>query len=1467
MRYFYKKLYLSWRRQKLGVTNSGQQALSLGLLCEIMEYTNRFKALSSGSPTVAPTIFSLASIFPVFKWSKFLQKKAALCVIALAISMGFKTFGQTFSEVNIGSLPKSFENKNLWVDVDNDGDSDLVIGGGISQTAIYRNTGGSFAFHTSLNLPTLLHPNFGAADFNEDGFVDLVLTGVVSGGDTNPILGGGVYLNDGSGNFSKLATPGFVLLARGSVDCVDFDLDGDTDILMTGSDNTLRSRTVIMVNNGDGSFSQLSHELPGVRAIYGSAGAWGDFDRDGDFDILLSGENFTANEANFPLTKIFVNNGDRTFTESQNSLLQFNGKSMWVDVNADGWLDIFVSGYQHNEFTVFSKLYINQSGSFVEGAPISAVAPFNDFSWNDFDNDGDKDLLTVRQNGIVSLYINDSGTAYNINTDLTFPDHTNLSVADFESDGDFDILLGGQTTNFEKSILAFRNNITQDNAVPTAPANLMSTVSGGEVSFTWDAGTDAENAGASLEYVLRIGTSPGASDVVSPLTTLIGDNLGFNSINGHLGTQCSIRDLSDGTYHATVQAIDQNANVSLPSNTVAFTVSGVAGLPTAPSNFTIAVTSTNYIELEWVDQSFNENTFAVERSDDGITFQEVATVPKNLMTYVDKTVSLDKEYFYRIRAQNGSGNSEYTTVQSIISTKGIFRKLEGFQAADNHSNSAISVDWVDYDSDGFDDLFMATAGDPNLLYRNKGDGTFEQVASGSIVTGGVQNRRSCWADYDNDGDMDVFIPTSYKGRLFNNNNGIFTEVAGAPFDESTADTYGVSWVDYDNDGFLDLSVLYYQAHSNLFHNNGNGTFSKVTEGVFVEDVGNFASIAWCDYNNDGWQDALAVNYGGDLILYKNNKGISFERITDPIVNSWGTAVTASWADYDNDGDFDAFIGHNVNTNDDFFRNNGDGTFTKISNGVTLSNFRASSSAWGDIDNDGNIDLFLVSDTDKTVFFSDGAGAFQVNNPEPSLSDRGYSLGIALGDYDKDGFLDAAVPSTYQDNVVLRNNGNDNHWISFRLQGTNTNRNAIGAKATISTGSKKQTNYIASHTGNSSQNSFNIEFGLGSATTIDSVVVEWPRRGYQILSDIAADQFMDIIEPDFPAAPMLTVVEYDMDMQHVKAVWDEVPGATQYIIERSLGTRDSFQRISIQAGDVLEYVEAIPVELDSAFYRIIALNNNNASMYSIVKGTLCGLRSPEGMQAQVLAGNVNVSWNDLSTRESQYQVHRSVDGMPFQSIGSVAENSTQYQDTDWQEQTSYDYTVLAVNGSTKSRFSDTVSLATPLKAPDNLSLSFTAAAVTLHWHDNSQMETSYSIERSDGNNQQFAIIGTVNANTVEFADETFNFTTPLFYRVRAMNGIGASAYSDEVSAIVTALEAPAEDVFDVYPNPATTVLNVKTNSGLKHFSIVDGVGVEVLKRNSTDEHTVLDIFHLPAGIYLINMMLGEERITKRIVIIR
>lgn len=1369
---------------------------------------------------------------------------------------------QIFSPANIGALAENYDSRALWADLDNDGDPDLVLTGGQdAPVAVYKNSGGTLVFHTSTNLPTLLSPIFGAADFNKDGYVDLVMSGIVEGGNVVPVMGAGIYLNDGTGQFTK-STASLVALSLGSVDCADFDLDGDTDILMTGYDKSQEVRTVIMMNNNDGSFTELSHQLPGVGADNGANGAWGDYDWDGDPDILLSGRIYDHGTPT-GLTRIFTNNGDRTFSEAPVSLAQYSGKSEWVDVNNDGALDVFVSGDIMGSLT-YCRLYLNQSGSFVEGPAVPFTYPFFDFHWIDFDNDGDKDLLAAEgSDGVISIYVNNAGVSFTKLESFSVPNYTQTSVTDFDSDGHYDVFLSGYTDGFTASNLALRNDSSTPNVAPGPPTNLIVNGSGREVTFSWDAATDPETSGTPLEYVLRVGTSAGSSDVVSPLTTIPGHNLAVEFLDAHQTTSRLVYDLPNGTYYASVQAVDHSGKVSIPSNEVTFMVTDAPAIPLAPDNLRLAITTTNFVELNWLDQSTNENTFEIERSDDGVSFQLLTAVTSNTMRYVDKSVALDKEYAYRLRAVNATGSSDYTTAQSILNPKGIFRKLEGFELDATESDPSISVNWVDYDGDGFEDLFMASSLAANLLYQNQGDGSFQKITSGALISGNVQNRTSCWADYDNDGDMDVFIPTPYSGRLFRNDAGTFTEITASPFNEITSDCGGASWVDYDNDGFLDLSVVYNQSPSNLFHNNGNGTFSKVTEGEFVKDAGTFSGIAWCDYNNDGWQDALAVNPGGELIFYKNTKGL-LVKVIDPVNAAGSGALSASWGDYDNDGDFDLFIGTN-SASDTFFQNNGNGSFTRISNAVTEAYIQANASSWADIDNDGNLDLFLTGDTERTLFLNTGNGSFQMQEDEPATSGTRYTAAVAFGDYDKDGFLDAAFPSHWEDPAVLRNNGNDNnHWVSFYLEGTATNRNAIGAKVTITAGGEQMTNYIASQTGHSSQNSFNVHFGLGPSTTIDSVVVAWPLRGFQTLSDIAADQFMTIIEPAFPTAPVLAGGEYDSTTERVSINWDQTAGATKYVVERSVRNQEGFQTAGVENSSILEFSEDMPVEMDSAFYRVLAVEGNNASWYSDVESVFCGLRSPQNPQATIEPDGIRLTWDDMSDREIQYEVFRSVNGTDFEKLVTVANNVTQYNDlTATEEQITYYYTLQAVSGQVRSHYCDTTSVTRPLNAPGDLAVTLDGGAVVLHWTDNSMKETSYVIERSSVNQQQFGVIATVPPNTVEFRDEGFSIGEQLFYRVRAGNAEGQSVYSGDVNMLVSGTEETVARLVEVYPNPAKAILNIKAPPGKKMFSITNMVGVEVMSRSSTSEITALEIRSLPPGVYIMSTVISGTIVRKKV----
>ncbi|NOY58114.1 MAG: hypothetical protein GXO75_04140 [Calditrichaeota bacterium] len=457
------------------------------------------------------------------------------------------------------------------------------------------------------------------------------------------------------------------------------------------------------------------------------------------------------------------------------------------------------------------------------------------------------------------------------------------------------------------------------------------------------------------------------------------------------------------------------------------------------------------------------------------------------------------------------------------------------------------VSWGDWDNDGYEDLFAGNGAQSykfeDFLYRNNGDGTFTKITGQSIVTEVHLTGGACWGDFDNDGDLDIYITTNEDSPLgtdlenylyLNNNDGTFSKstVAGPPItDPDYSNTAG--WGDYDNDGDLDLFVKNgwqdaKKEHS-LYHSNGDGTFTSIDAGDMTGSVGSafISGFAWCDYDNDGDLDVFTCGGGGpNNHLWQNNGG-SF---TDVGSFDGSTSNGCSWADFDNDGDFDLFISNyadgDVKEKNDLYVNNGDGTFTKNTTNIIASEESYSmGSAWGDIDNDGDLDLFVANDYEydtnpNFLYINNGDGTFTKNTTSVAVTDPSSQAphGVAFADYNNNGFLDlfAAVhgPNFFLENVEP-SNGNTNHWIELKLVGNPSNRSAIGAKvwatATISGSEVTQLREISTQTGMASHNSLRVHFGFGDATTITQIRIEWPSGNEQTLSGVSVDQIMTVTE--------------------------------------------------------------------------------------------------------------------------------------------------------------------------------------------------------------------------------------------------------------------------------------------------------------------------------------------------------------------
>lgn len=464
----------------------------------------------------------------------------------------------------------------------------------------------------------------------------------------------------------------------------------------------------------------------------------------------------------------------------------------------------------------------------------------------------------------------------------------------------------------------------------------------------------------------------------------------------------------------------------------------------------------------------------------------------------------------------------------------IFSKVKNSPVVNTPGDSR-SVNWIDADDDGDLDLFISNgpeSGENNFLYLNNGKGHFMPVTGEPVVQDNKPSDGATWADCDNDGDNDAFVVNWYGVHnllYLNNGSATFQQVtSGIPVtDGGHSET--AAWGDYDNDGLLDLYVTNSAGNRRnfLYHNDGNGVFTKITTGTPVTDAFFSRCVNWVDYDNDGDQDLFVTNENDQHEnLYRNNGNGAFTKITTgALVGDGGKTMSASWGDYDNDGDPDVFLA-NDQGNDALFRNDGSGNFEKImGDPVVNSGGNTFGSQWADVDNDGDLDLFATNafwggPWNNFLFINQGNGKFLRNLLEAPAMDKGWSYGCAFGDMDRDGDLDLAVANCYnanQPDYLYENHAaeNANHWLVVQCTGTKSNRSAIGARVLVRTviGGKQVTQMreISAQSGYCGQNQLNAHFGLGDAANVESLEVHWPSGLVETYSHLTANQYVTLTE--------------------------------------------------------------------------------------------------------------------------------------------------------------------------------------------------------------------------------------------------------------------------------------------------------------------------------------------------------------------
>ncbi|MCH2199146.1 MAG: FG-GAP-like repeat-containing protein [Flavobacteriales bacterium] len=456
----------------------------------------------------------------------------------------------------------------------------------------------------------------------------------------------------------------------------------------------------------------------------------------------------------------------------------------------------------------------------------------------------------------------------------------------------------------------------------------------------------------------------------------------------------------------------------------------------------------------------------------------------------------------------------------------------GIQAmnADNLHGAGVST--ADFDQDGDHDITFCLDGEIKVFRNDNGNATL--VPFGFEVEDNAKH--PTWVDFDNDGDLDFYFSQMFgRNKLYRNDNLNFSEVSiQAGLGETEATSYGCSWGDYDNDGDLDLyqcTYLYvleegeaYEDWTNqLYQNNGDGTFTNVTEYAGVGDgiQLSFQSI-WCDFDHDGWQDLYVIN---DLEhpngFYHNNGDGTFTEIGEENGSAMGPmdAMSATPGDFNRDGYEDIFITNVQIMECALLINQGDGTFVDMAD---ESNVTLSMLTWGasaiDYDNDCDLDIYvcennyLTPEMPNPLLKNNGNLGF-VNIGISTLNfDFHDSYSVACMDWNNDGSLDMAVSNFAPQNAAIWiSTGNDHRFIDVKLEGTISNPHAVGALVKVWSNSQLQTKRVYCGQNYLAQEPYDLHFGLDDAQVVDSLEVIWPSGWSDKWYGLSANQTHELTE--------------------------------------------------------------------------------------------------------------------------------------------------------------------------------------------------------------------------------------------------------------------------------------------------------------------------------------------------------------------
>ena len=1009
------------------------------------------------------------------------MRAAVKLAVPIALGLLIDANAQTFVQNDVAAQNVSpvQAGATTWGDYDQDGDLDLFVTGedsvGNALSALYENSATGQLLPVATDIIDLESGTAAWADYDNDGDLDLLITGQ----DSSTALISKIFQNN-AGTFveAPVVLPG---LSRSCAAWFDFNLDGRLDFFVSGLDANNVSTASVFLNQGDGNFSDAGLSLTGLSHASCAAA---DFDNDGDFDLVVAGEA----DGGAPAAQLLINQNGTALSANNAGIVGLSDGAVALgDYDQDGDQDILLAGLRADS-TRNTRLYRNDGG-LVFTEILTNLPGLNSGSaqWGDLDNDGDLDLLLsgLDDSGVAftSLHENTgAGTFLTVGEQITGAADGSATWADFENDGDLDFMVVGRNQSGALFAALYANGVLPPNAAPAIPAGLSSSFSTNGLLLQWQPAVDGTTPQSALTYNLRVGSAAGSADIIAPMSNPNGfrqlvasGNLqnatsflipfdqarSFQEIfwsvqtvdNGYVGSAFADEQIFSPSEHfsltiaaigggsVTINPVQDFYEIGTPVTLTATAFPGFAfkswgGDTTSTENpLTIIMTADRSLAATFVKQfSLTLDTVgsgSVQTSPAGtlfdigtqVTLTATASAGFRFGDWSGDLISLDNPVVVTMdtnKVITASFIQQFTLTTNTIGSGDV-----ALSPAGPAFDTGTLVQALATASPGFEFLGWSgalsglTNPDSVLMDSDKTlTATFRQLPflpdeSASLALPGVNASNAAWGDYDNDGDLDILISGQNLSnvriaKIFRNDAGAFTDAFSLPgMAASFAD-----WGDFNNDGFLDILLIGFdaasQSRSFVYQNAGDGTFFDTESGLAGAHQG---SAAWGDYDRDGDLDILvtgaSTSAGSVSDIYRNDAGsfVKLQAGLTPVTSGFG-----KWADFDKDGDLDILLAgapEGVGSTTQIYRNDGAGTF--VLTPVTLTPVATSAAALGDYDNDGDMDILLAgsSATGRVTKVIRNDGAFTFTVADTTII--GVSNGsVAWGDFDNDGLLDVLV---------------------------------------------------------------------------------------------------------------------------------------------------------------------------------------------------------------------------------------------------------------------------------------------------------------------------------------------------------------------------------------------------------------------------------------------------------------------------